>query len=433
MIPEYWLHEAIQNPSILKHFFYSLSGQQVQIIFPGRWSPAEGPDFQEAILNIDGTRIQGDIEVHRTLDEWFRHGHHLDSRYHNVILHILMERPSHIPPELQQRFLHVLFPEMLAIPFSQWVAHMEQRHLFKSHYMTLSTQKVPRLSCLQSLALHRFLRKTRRIADWHHFFTPEEMVFIGIAEALGYPHNKSAFSRLVWSMPPTRLFRLPHLFQNPATLFLFFYYLSGFPLPSQYTPLVRRWKTDGYFPLLEPSQWHFGRQRPNNRPLFRLAALTTLIGLSHHLPRGLFYQLHQEVEQRLSLPELLKRWRKWLIRPWPAQLYQLIREAFTTPLPASVKTMGMQRFHQLTINILLPLFYWWALRNQSPGFAEYIMGLYETYRMPPDSRILQRWTHRVRKTDPSLAQALNTQAYIQQGFYEWVTHHNRATLLCPTA
>ncbi len=68
---------------------YAISGEKVIILFPGVWNFEEGPDFLSAKLSIDGKIVLGDIEVHRYLQDWVKHGHSKDLRYSNVILHVL--------------------------------------------------------------------------------------------------------------------------------------------------------------------------------------------------------------------------------------------------------------------------------------------------------------------------------------------------------
>jgi len=420
MIPEFWLHETIQIPSLIKHFFYSLNGQEVQIISTGTWNPIEGPDFQDALIAINGVRIQGDIEIHCTLDDWFRHGHHLDTRYHRVVLHILLQRPAQIPESLERQCHHVLFPDMLTIPYTQWVTLMEHRFTHKPLYMLPPTPKVPGLPQLVALSRQRFLRKARRIADWHHFFSPEDMLFIGIAEALGYPHNTRPLSRLMWAMPPSKLATLPDVLQHPVTLYQFLLYLGGFSHPGHSPARAEPWKLRGIFPVLTPHQWHFSGVRPNNRPALRLASLATLLHLNAHTPGGLFAQLKADIEHRRPLAWLQKQWRMRLMRPMPpALLQQLHTRQKIHPVPA--RTMGTQRFHQLTVNILLPLFYWWAVRSGSPGFAEYVQALYESYPFPAATQ----------HQKPGLARALRRQAGVQQGLYEWLRQQAKPPVWSP--
>ncbi|MEX0323916.1 MAG: DUF2851 family protein [Puniceicoccaceae bacterium] len=74
------------------------SGSILQIRSPGRWNRGAGPDFREAVIEIDGEIRVGDIEIHVYREDWWRHGHHMDANYDRVILHVVlfaggMERP----------------------------------------------------------------------------------------------------------------------------------------------------------------------------------------------------------------------------------------------------------------------------------------------------------------------------------------------------
>src|SRR5690606_26459580 len=64
-------------------------GDPVHIVHHGTWSHGFGPDFSNAMLEIGGRLRSGDIEIHTRSSDWIAHGHHLDARYNNVILHIV--------------------------------------------------------------------------------------------------------------------------------------------------------------------------------------------------------------------------------------------------------------------------------------------------------------------------------------------------------
>ena len=85
VIQKIWLHSEYDASAIK-----TSSGKLVEVIFPGEWRPSEGPDFKAAKLRIDGTALEGDVEIHFYAKDWIAHGHESDPAYANVILHVVL-------------------------------------------------------------------------------------------------------------------------------------------------------------------------------------------------------------------------------------------------------------------------------------------------------------------------------------------------------
>jgi hypothetical protein len=66
-------------------------GDEVEIVNVGEWNFSDGPDFKNVKGLINGIYWEGDVEIHRTSGDWFRHGHQLDSAYNQVKLHVVYE------------------------------------------------------------------------------------------------------------------------------------------------------------------------------------------------------------------------------------------------------------------------------------------------------------------------------------------------------
>ena len=49
-----------------------------------------GPDFRDGVIILDGRTYRGDIEFHRTADDWNVHFHNTDPKYNSVILHVVL-------------------------------------------------------------------------------------------------------------------------------------------------------------------------------------------------------------------------------------------------------------------------------------------------------------------------------------------------------
>jgi hypothetical protein len=61
----------------------------IEVIHPGEYNRDSGPDFFSTRLKIEGTVWAGNTEIHINASDWYRHGHHTDHAYDNVILHLV--------------------------------------------------------------------------------------------------------------------------------------------------------------------------------------------------------------------------------------------------------------------------------------------------------------------------------------------------------
>ena len=86
---EYELQNLWLETLNIKKQWVTLEGQRINILTQGYKNPYSGPDFKDALIEINGVPFRGDIEIHRDGKEWYHHGHHLDARYNRVLLHIV--------------------------------------------------------------------------------------------------------------------------------------------------------------------------------------------------------------------------------------------------------------------------------------------------------------------------------------------------------
>ena len=68
---------------------YTTCGNKIEIRNNGTLNNGAGPDFLGAHLLIDGLEWHGSVEIHKTANEWFRHGHQSDKNFNNVVLHVV--------------------------------------------------------------------------------------------------------------------------------------------------------------------------------------------------------------------------------------------------------------------------------------------------------------------------------------------------------
>lgn len=94
-ISEDFLH-FIWKKRLVGRKFTLENGINCEILSPGESANRDGPDFESALININGNNIAGHIEIHLRASDWFKHKHHLDSGYEKVILHVVLDNDKPI-------------------------------------------------------------------------------------------------------------------------------------------------------------------------------------------------------------------------------------------------------------------------------------------------------------------------------------------------
>ncbi len=87
LLPERYLAKLWRSKG--GHRLRTVDGRRVRVLYPGRPAPGHGPDFRDALLELDGAPLRGDVEIHRRPADWMAHGHHLNPAFHGVVLHVV--------------------------------------------------------------------------------------------------------------------------------------------------------------------------------------------------------------------------------------------------------------------------------------------------------------------------------------------------------
>jgi hypothetical protein len=83
LLAQIWNSQWFHQPLV------TTDGQTVRVVYPGLWSHGFGPDFRNAMLELDGRLVSGDIEVELDASGWVAHGHDRNDSFDGVILQVV--------------------------------------------------------------------------------------------------------------------------------------------------------------------------------------------------------------------------------------------------------------------------------------------------------------------------------------------------------
>lgn len=261
-------------------------GEAVEILDPGLHNHDAGPDFFNAKVRIGGVLWVGNVELHKNSADWFRHRHHEDEAYDNVVLHVVSQMDKRVTTRAGREVpqIEMAVPDQLRHCYAELLAE----EAFPPCYRVIPHIALPSVrGWLSALTVERLEEKTHRIelllrqagGDW------EQAAFATLARNFGFGVNSEIFERWALSLPLSAAgkhrdneFQLEALFLGQAGL------LSDEAVPiarrdehfrrlqSEYSFLAHKF---GLTPL-PMKAWRFLRMRPQNFPHVRLSQLVRL-------------------------------------------------------------------------------------------------------------------------------------------------------------
>jgi hypothetical protein len=260
------------------------TGEELEIIFPGKLNTNQGPDFIQARIKIDNTILVGSIELHLKTSHWNDHGHSKDPNYNNVILHVVFEDdepPASLPVlELQPRISNLLLERYSEL--------MNSSYFIACGHSVSQVKEITWLSWKERLVAERLTRKSANVlrlleeskGHW------EETFWWLLARSFGMKVNSDAFESVAKSIPISILGKHKNqIHQVEALLFGQAGLLKG-AFAEEYPKLLQReyaFLRKKYDLATVHDSIQFLRMRPGNFPTVRLAQLAALIQNSVHL------------------------------------------------------------------------------------------------------------------------------------------------------
>ena len=262
IITEHHLHLIWQRRLFRQEELIAEDGRKIKIAFPGMLNLEKGPDFLNARIYIDGKLYIGDLELHIFTGDWYVHRHSDNMNYSNVILHIALWRNNentcvdNIPQLVLEPYIEQSITELLTKVSSSTV--------FTNGYSQTSSLDY----LLEEAGDRRFQQKVSRYEKLLLLLPPDEVLYRGIMEALGYKNNKAQFYELAKRLPysylkdVTRGYLADMRKEKIEKMLLF---CAGF---IDYNPM------QNIIPKMDTRYWRVNSSRPANNPIRRIEGIS---------------------------------------------------------------------------------------------------------------------------------------------------------------
>ncbi|MEM7147404.1 MAG: DUF2851 family protein [Verrucomicrobiota bacterium] len=282
--------------------FTTTTGKTVEIIQFGHWNHSAGPDFTDTAIALDGQRLKGAIELDTDVRDWEHHRHSINPDYNQVILHIFFSAPDNATAFTRSSD-HRDIPQIKLDPATLTDLFDLPRFEADAHLGRCATplQDMPDdhiESLLVAAAKHRLTLKGRRLHRSAEIHGPDEALFQGIAQTLGYRPNKLSMTILAQRLP-LRILQSHGPLEGDAILLGSAGFLESESARYDSTPPEARdylkslwelwWKQRSHFAPAEDRRlpWTLSGNRPGNHPQRRIAALALIAARWDRLKRTL--------------------------------------------------------------------------------------------------------------------------------------------------
>lgn len=336
-----WKHSLYKGKSL-----YTACGQKLKVLDPGEQNPHAGPDFFNARIRLDQMIWAGNVEIHRCASDWYKHGHHLDPVYNNVILHVVLKYDTDVTNSQGRRIetMQLHYHENLIRQYS--ILKRSESWLPCGDYIQAVPAKILK-HWLRSLCADRISRKNHSMEQifCDSGLDLDKALYRALAQGYGIPVNTLPFELLVKKVPLSALYEHRDSV-NDLEAILFGH--SGLLFPARQLGTYPSNLWNRYMELKDlltdkpvpHHMWRFLRLRPPSFPTLRISQFASLISQRSPLAESIF--------QSASMSEMEQIFRSCASEYWTSHyLFGLA----SSPMP---KYPGEQFVSTLIINVIVP-------------------------------------------------------------------------------
>lgn len=340
-LQQIWSQSRIPSPKLKL-----IDGTPVTVKHPGTHNTSHsGPDFKEACVQFDNLEFHGAIEIHVNGSDWYKHKHHEDEAYNNVVLHVVYNNDLQIIqngcciPTLELKGLIDQEHFQQSITIQEWNGNLPcKSELGFVDPIYMSSMKTKAL-------IQKLSEKIVNLVGGR----PEEVLYRLIAGAFGMGINKMAFMELAEKLPWNSLRQLSAVKRKQLILAT-----SGC--------------VQGDFSLQmgDEHRWHFKGTRPGNFPSKRIPQFANFMA-------------------QLKMDEVIQE----LTRCSSAEL--ILEYILMSNEKGEERLLPVAMLRNLLINSIAPFLFWLSEHHKNERYFEVAIDL---LRLLPSEKnaILRSWS-----------------------------------------
>ncbi|MCB9202809.1 MAG: DUF2851 family protein [Flavobacteriales bacterium] len=268
----------------------STQGKKLCVLNSGTYNTNQGTDFLEAKIKVDDIEWNGNIEIHTKSSDFYLHKHENDSRYTNIILHVVYYNDIKIP-ELEEKNIPTLelkdyvdsnlIKTVLSVN-NEVFSFIPCEHLIQNRKQKNLSEELNKIYLEKLNEKHKEINAelTKNNNNW------EAVLFSKIAYSFGLKINAQTFQSISENVDFSIIKKISkNRTQLEAFFFGFFNELENpkdeyqEKLKQEYAFLKHKFSIQN-----SSNKLNYLRLRPNNFPTIRLSQLADL----YHKNQNLF-------------------------------------------------------------------------------------------------------------------------------------------------
>jgi len=381
-INEYFLHYIWKNKLFDTENLIDDEGHQIEIRSVGLHNTDAGPDFFNAKIKIGDTVWAGNVEIHVNSSDWYKHNHHTDKAYNNVILQVVAQNDKEIFTQDKKKIpsLILKYDDQLLKKYSELSGNKE--NIFCRNFIA-RVDKFYLNNWLTNLLIERAEQKTRFVKSLFEFKNNnwEEVFYILTAKAFGFKVNALPFEMLAKSLPSIILAKHKNdKFQIEALLFGQAGMLNDKNISDDYYLKLKKeyafLKTKYKLQAIENHLWKFLRIRPSNFPTIRISQFAELINQSSHLFSKILEAKHVSGIEKMFDIQAGKYW--------------LTHYIFGKETRQKSKKFGKSAVNSVIINTVIPILFLYGKEKDKPEITDKAINFLENIKAEKNN-ITKKW------------------------------------------